>query len=466
MKKLRKLKATSSLLTLFLVFVALIALIEKGPPPVVYLNSEASAVNPGPLGLFNLVKELESRYKVNTLFSLNRTAVPKSDVCVYVIVSPSRPYTASEAITIYDIVSSSCRRFSLLVADEFNTSNKVLEVFGFSVRIPGEVVLDSQGSPYPLATLYVGDKGFFVRLDIASRVEGGVVAGRTLEGVAIAAYEKRGENTTYVIGDGSIFLNQALAASNSVYKEFALTLFDYLCNGNSGCQIIIDDTHRQGEEPAFQNLWRALMGFVADPVGSIITMMTVIARLIHPSTWFPPLVTAFNSLTAALVGNSMVYPLLLAILMFLAYRIISARIPAIRDEPLPEQEERELFITGDIRRAVIAGKIKFSKNDFVKLYEVVSEVLKNIKGVGLDDSRTVDVLASVIGAERASRFVNDMNRLYLKASGKKILPIVLSWNRATKKKIDECEEVLKALGTSLAVEKGVEYVLARGVMHV
>ena len=470
---MKKLRLISSALTAALILVALIALLEKGPPQI-YLFSEASTTNPGSLGTMYLTMLLREKYSVSAIFNLNNSFIQYSEVCVYVIISPSKAYSYEEGRYIADMLSKSCRRYSLLVADERTTSNSVLAAVGSSIRVVGDIVYDERGGFYPRALIFAGNKSFDLVLDIASRVEGGTPAGYTYRVTdatvlatanVIAAYERLGENIVYVIGDGSIFLNQVVTSNITTYREFVLSLFDYLCFYNSKCFIVFDDSHRLGED-IFKLSKNDIVRYASlSPFYLVYLVSMIIARLLHPSTWFPPLVEILNRLASSVLASTPYQPLVLLILVLVVYVVVSKRFPREPDARLAEQVEREYFVTAEIRHAVLGGKVKLTKRDFVNLYTIVDSVLRDTRGVGLGDPRAAEVLRNVLG-NAAAKFVRDMNRLYLKALGKSFLPIVISWNRVTRKKIYECEEVLKALGTTLLAEKGVEYVLARGVISV
>lgn len=466
----RRLRLVAKLTVLAMALVMIVALLEKGPPPA-YVYPEASPANPGPLGTLYLLKLLRSSYRVSPIFTLDNLNIPKNDVCVYAVISPLLPYMKKEAETIVNTLRSSCNRFSLLIADEYTTSNSILEAANSSIRILGEIVGGARVSGnrglYPEAILKIGDRSYIVMLDIASRVVGGVVAGYTVDsGIAVAAYEDIGNGgIIYAIGDGSIFLNQVVNSNKSAYRDFVIDLFDYLCLGNNGCYIVLDGSHHGGRDVLSLGI-AELFRSATSPLDLLHVLLMYIARILHPSFWFPPLVNVVNVFSHQLVTIAVTYPIVLLFIILIIYTLLSRKIPRIQDVRLLEQMEQEYFVTADIRNAIIGGKIKLGKDDFIKLYNMVDAVLKSIMGIGLGDQKAVDILKGVLGDREAIKFVKDMNKLYLKALGKKRLPIVFSWGRIVEKRLRVCENMLKALGVSLEAEKGVEYVLMRGVVNV
>lgn len=466
MARKRKLKLAGTATLLITVFIALIALIEKGAPYIPIL-SDASFYNLGPLGASELYLLLRSRYSVYIVTNISdvRLVIPGSSVCVYAIISPSVGYTEKEAQVIVEILRNSCGKFSVLIADEYRTSNSVLSVLNSSIRITGSIVLNSMGLPYPRATISVGDRIYTLTLDIASSLsieQGGAsaeVAGFTEEGFVIAAYEYTNRSLVYVIGDSSIFLNQVLTSNATVYRDFVLDLFDYLCYSRGDCVVVLDDSHHVETERSRRYAYQS-------PLYILQLAVNTIARVLHPSFWLPPLVEMLNRVASSILISPL-RPLVLMVLILVAYIATSGRFTRVQDRRLSEQAEREFFTgaTAGIRGSVLGGRVKLGRQDFINLYSIVDSILRSVVSVGLGDPRAIEALRGFVGP-RSDRFFNDMNRLYAKATGRKFLPLVFSWDRAVRKMIRECEGVLNALGTTLMAEKGVEYVLARGLVSV
>jgi hypothetical protein len=125
---------------------------------------------------------------------------------VILIVSPETPYT-NEDLESISYLRSSCKKFSLLVADEGVESNKVLEGIGSSLRISGAIL-----QPYSLIANLSTPWGWSGRvlLDKASAVNPLQTSGNLepigfveVLGTPIAYYENIGGVEVVVVGDGS-----------------------------------------------------------------------------------------------------------------------------------------------------------------------------------------------------------------------------------------------------------------------
>jgi len=472
----RKLKLVTRGVAVVLILIAIVALMEKGPPPL-YVFSGASPANPGSLGTYTLLLSIRDRYPETTaVFILNDLRFPAgTDRCLYIVISPEKPYTADEARHIANALRT-CRRPAVLVADEATTSNSILEALGVSARVVGRVVLDSvTGLPYPNATFTISGREFRVALDIASAVEGGssivgIVDKGLLYGSAgppapipVAVEESRGNLTVMVIGDGSLFLNQVMESpQGAVYKELAMAIVDRLCGGDPRCYVVFDGSHYTGvpAQKMLSEMGRVLASITPFDVLWLIPML--IAEVLHPATWMPLLVDALNRGTKELMGMPSGPTILMLLSLAAGYYVVRKLYPRVPDSKLPEQVEREEFATGDVRSAILSGRYRLTKQDFARLYEIVDSVLRSVEGYGLADPRARGLISKLLGRERGARYAESMVRLYERAVGKRrFLPIVLSWHRTTLRMLRESEELLRALGSSLEAEKGVEYVLMR-----
>ncbi|PUA33685.1 MAG: hypothetical protein B7O98_04535 [Zestosphaera tikiterensis] len=476
---MKKLKLVSSWVVIGLVVLALIALLEKGPP-IAYVFSGASPASPMSFGTYEFYLLVRERHQATAVFRLDDLKLPSNSRCVYVLISPDIPYTLEEGRHVAKALSQ-CVSYAALIADEWGTSNNVLIALNTSVRVVGDLVLDALRTPYPQAQMRVigrYENTYEITLDIASEVSGGTPSGFVVNGyvvtggnappikrdvIYVAAYESVKDNPVYVIGDGSIFLNQVLTSKEGGrYREFALSVVEGLCGGQPNCYVVFDGSHHSGVK-ASDLLARPqlISNYVKNPQDLFYVITPMISLILHPTFWLPPLASWLNRFTGFIFGNELFYSSALLFAVVLTYYLVKGRFPSTSDFRLPEQSEVELFATSDIRNAVLAGRVKLGKEDFIKLYDMVNSVLVGVAGVELSDEKALQLLSKAVGAEASLKYFKEMNKLYVKVKKRKLLPIVLSWDRRVRKLITQSEEVLKALGTSLQSERGVEYVFLR-----
>ena len=472
---MRKLSLVSVAVTAMLIFIAIIALMEKGPP-YPYMFRGASPANVGILGTYGFLQQLKQRYPATiAVFSIENLHIPKNvDHCLYISISPELEYSANDVRKIVAELLK-CRRPALLIADETTISNTLIKAVGSSIRILGYIVLDPDDyRPYPRALFVIDNVRANLTLDIASAVQGGdKVLGMVLKAllytprgiveavnVSIAVYEEVERVRIVVLGDGSIFLNQVLSSSvGREYLRILITLVDTLCENDRNCFIVVDGSRYRGI-----SVVEVLRNpYAIDPHELVLASLLLIATLLHPSTWFPPLVRALNSIVNQILMVREAATILTLLLIAISYRFARVGLYHERDTKLREQQEIEVFFTADIRNAIIRGRYRLDENDFLRLYEIVDTVLKSVTGYGLEDPQLVDVLSRSVDRSRVVQYVDRMNRLRRKVVDRRFLPIVISWHRTTLKMVRESEYILRAVGTSLEAEKGVEYVIMRGI---
>ncbi|MET1128854.1 MAG: hypothetical protein ABWW70_06010 [Thermoproteota archaeon] len=474
----RRLRLVGSGTVALLALIGLLALVEKGPPPI-QVYSGASPLNVGSLGTYDFFVQVRERYPATVVFRPADIRVPSGvSKCLYVVVSPERPYTEEEAAAVVEALRA-CSAPALLVADESTTSNTLLAAVGSSARVEGSLLLDiGTGQPYPEARFSVGGESLTVTLDIASPVRGGsevvgyVQAAAVLERggtlrpasrVPVAVRDAAGNFTVIVVGDGSIFLNQvARSARGEDYRRLAALLVDTLCGRDPSCYVMFDGWHYSGM-PVSEALRRpaALLSSLS-PEDVLWLIPLLVAWAIHPATWLPPALELLNRATAAALSLPEGFAAVALASLAAGYYALRRLVPRQRDSRLQEQVEREELATADVREAILSRRYRLTSSDFVRLYEMVDGALRAVVGYGLDDDRIWELAEKLLGRKRGARYVERMRKLHEKATGRRrLLPIVLSWHRAATSLIRESEELLRQLGTSLEEEKGVEYILMR-----
>ncbi len=461
------------------IFIIFIALLEY-PPRTPVVTSGASPANTGWDGTSNLMSMLKSRgyrvYAVTDWCSVADSLSSLNSPVIAVFISPEEPYSSGEVQCVSKVLSWSMLKYgsaSLLVADEGPYTDPILKALNVSTLIHYGVTLKSiKGDPYPLALLKVpsgpGAGTYKLYLDYAAKLsvsDGAAVAGRTLKGDPVAAYEVRGGFKAYVISDGSIFINEVLGLSSAQYNYsgFASALLAWL--GSPDRYVILMESGKY--TPPVDELPN-LITRALESVGA--GSLSAVATLLHPMIWFPLLHTlilmADNELRALLATSVFVRLASLALgtlaTIFLIRMAVSfGKIET--DKALPQVSEVRVIVDTPVRRGVISKKLKLGKEDLVALYELVDSVLKKTIGKGLEEPEIVRVLSSITGIDprKIEKYVHDMNALYNKATRGGLRPLILSWNRKVKSLIRESDEILSKLGAALTKGEGVEKVLRK-----
>jgi len=480
----------STALIALLIAVGLLALVEKGPAaPGIPIG--ASPLNPMALGTSHLVDLAARNYSTLVAYSFRELGNVDGGLCVYFTISPELPYTVKEAKTVISILRERCSKLKVFVADESTYSNPLLQVLNSSIRIDGNriyiaiatgvkevssglaLIALNLSSPYPPAEIIVRDIHRLV-LDKASSVSGGIPTGqaytysdrgilclvnssgdvyRCASTFDIASKEVVNGVNVFVIGDGSILLNQVLASNKSEYLAFARDLLSYLCEDSPHCTIIFDAMHYPSISPRdiLSNPSYSIQKLVRDPTTLLYTTISILAVLLHPSLWLPPLILGLSSLLTVLV-TGFVSAIIIFIFTLVIYRILMSGARTSRDYRLPEQVEEEIGVFAELRKTIASGKAKLSKQDFVALCQTLDTLLKFYSGSGLWSEYALNVLAELIGDEKkAYRELQWVLKMYGKAIGRGRLSLFVSWGRAVKRLMGLVEEVGERISERLGV---------------
>ncbi len=491
--------------TLVLVLASLITVVEVGPPRI-GIRVGASPLNTGRFGTSRVLEILREEFS-NVKVVLEWETVNKSiSTCrnvLIVIISPEEQYITNDLDSI-ESISKRCGATYLLIADETGHSNSVIERLGFKSRINGNLItqfslmmVETHNYPnfsvsyfvkaffsYPSGyadELYL-DKASYVQvvlentsvsvlgilsnitgiLYIVTETETNLTKTRLLTpGTPVAILETHDTSKILVISDGSIFTNQVL--SDDVwgwrYERLLRESLNLLVGGSEDVLVLVDSSKYTYVDPL--NMTPQQLNYV-DPLTYVLYL---VARLIHPSSWFPQVMIFINNLISELFLALGFPALLMLIFIFITFLVgaLLGNIPAqVKDQAIKEVKSIDYFTTATLRDQIIKGKVSLSKRDFIELYEVVNEIFRNSLGIPLSDDRVVSILvARGVNAMRARKFWSSMNKTYLKARKKFSFPPVLMWGRKVRKSVEDCEEILNVLGTSLLKDLGIEYLLMR-----
>lgn len=471
-----------------LVFIAILALLQT-PPRYLTLPAGASPLNPGWDGSSELIRLMEEK-GVNVFIVHNWSEVP-ADILdgvnvLFVFISPETPFTHKEngeiGYLIAEAVRRGARNISFLIADEGTQLEQTIMAELFCARVNG-ADLDPL-NPYPFVFVRVPGGGTYgIVLDHASFLD---VLGEEPKTAQVWNYvcqptgyygdkvvslyntfvmNLSGQPVRFramIFSDGSIFINQVLRLEDiPEYRELAGDVLDYLAG--EGWVALVDAAHYKPLTPE-----EAVQRAGLQP-GTIFGDAAQAALTLHPSIWLPVLLSYYYGLEAEVIdlisGSFVVYAIFVAGLAMMFGSVlgkvssIGRRAP---DRPAPPPEERLIAVDTYLRRAV-KERLRLGKEDVVALYIVMRDVVRNIFGVDISDPKAPDVIAASTGVPRdvAAKVIGDIVRHHRKAAGMGFRPIVLSWNRRARKLIMEAETLLNAMGTGLAREEGVEYLIRK-----
>ncbi|MET1128796.1 MAG: hypothetical protein ABWW70_05720 [Thermoproteota archaeon] len=443
-------KLVGGWLLALLALTAIVAVLEKGPPST-RIALGPSPLNMGNLGLYDAYKALRERY--NTILVLNwtkvKTQLGRCYTAVLIFVSPEVGFSGHELEEIQRLARI-CRHLGVLIADETTTSNDILSALGFDSRVAGRILRDPEkGIPYieAVLTLPNSTETYTLWLDIASEVQPGADA--EVIGVAaghpVAVVEEREGAKALVIGDGSLFLNQVVrSVLGEDAKEFLLSAVEYLCAGGSACTVLIDSSKYVTVDPLDEKLPSTVKRAIElEMANNTYVQSVVLARILHPSTWLPPLLSAasaiISSISSALPTLSLVL-IASPLALWLAFRRIEPRYEA--DKPL------DALIYGRIPWPGLdrAPHRRLTRDDIISIYETTSAIFRMKLGMELSDPGLPDRLAELgVNRELAQRLTSRLNKAYRSAvRGAK--PLASSWDKMARSVAKDALWLLKAAG--------------------
>jgi hypothetical protein len=465
--KPKKISMVNKRIMLTLLLIGFIAMIEYGPPAIPLVEGP-SPFNSGALGTSKFVQLLVSEgYNVIPVTNWNKMSnllnIQQCNEVLIIIISPELSYNNSELLSIKNIMNS-CNNVSFIIADEGSYGNQILSMLNSGTRIiASKRILESTGDPYPYAELKTpSNHMYYLRLDKAAplQVNDGEIMG-IAENLPVASYQIINKSRIYVIGDGSIFLNQVLNLPENVslpYKNFALQLVSDLTNKQS--IILVEASKYISTSNPQQLILSSGLNILNNPE----LFLLLLSRILHPRFWAPSLFNIINSYIKNLISSPLTRILIALLLVFFSYWFISRYIgKSVHDLKLEDTSEVDVIVDTQIRRTLLGKKIKVSKNDFIALYEVMDQVIMKTVGVGISEPDAIRMLITHgIEEKMAKKYVNDMNKLYMKITKRKFRPIVISWNKKITEMIKLSEKVLNTFGSTLIGEKGIEYKIRYG----
>jgi len=310
---------------------------------------------------------------------------------------------------------------------------------------------------------YVGPRSVLVQQLIRQNISGAqsapyVVSQAYIPVAAIQRLTVNGRRVeVFVIGDGSVFLNQVLRSGIRSYRDFVFNLTGYLCGWSTDCTVIFDASRYPGADVASMSLeYAARFSVYQDPITIVLSQ---ILKFVHPSTWLPPALRTLRDFFSGLSSAPLLAVAFVLGLTMVVYRYLSLQYPQLEaDTRLREQEEVEIYLFSSLREAVLGGRIKLTKEDAAVLYRVVNDVLMSVAGVQLCSDESLRIISEALGSPKAAkRYRDSLCGLYQKISRGRRWPPTLFLVYRLRKLLAQSEAVLQRLGYTLMKERGVEY---------
>lgn len=439
-----RIKLVPGIIIISLLLIGLVGAMERGPLKIpLFLG--ANPVNNGPLGLSELYKILRENRTVILVTDWTKIEVECGDMLIF-IVSPEMEYTIEELIAISRLAG--CPYSRILVADETGHSNAVLEALNISIRI-GALSMSSAfayfNAPWGEYILLLDKPAYLIGGWAATPIASEISAGSPQR---MYAYM---EGRAVVIGDGSIFLNQVLRNERR-YVNFTRSLIDYMCKG---CTVLLEASKTEAIDA------RSVIGGASaeeialiDPVNLVVSL---VAEILHPSTWLPPLVKIVNSIVAELLRINYLRELILLFAILLVVVLNPMRERIIADRPIEDVKEVDWYGYAGFSERLLSKGAELRKEDFISLYNMINLAISSSTGLALNSKDLAPVLASRgIDKAKAEDFVKYMNKYYMKATGRSWWPPIVLWGRVTRRAIAMSEEILNKLGYSIMEVRGFE----------
>ena len=252
-----------------------------------------------------------------------------------------------------------------------------------------------------------------------------------------------------ILSDSFIFTNQALLLKdmNNTYINIIKNILSHVNNG----RIIIDNTHYYSSitkigipfHPAM------IMYFLAEGLHRFDTVLTYLVLN--------------NQLIAFIISTGIILIMVIILQYALGFKALKSISPTSIDEVAFLAETR-------IRRSLLRkekGIIK-PKETIADLWKLLNYVFYKVIGSSIEeiysDHELLEKTSRILGIENEElrSLLRWLYGIYLKAVGRRKLPIVLSWGRTLSKYINRVEHILELMGYSItrrAGYRGIEEIL-------
>lgn len=286
-----------------------------------------------------------------------------------------------------------------------------------------------------------GSERYYSMLDLMKTIRVGVL--ETIDKINIL-----------VIGDGSLFLNQVLRSDlRSNYMDLYIDLLNKLCDKDPNCLVIFDGSRYNKLDPYEIISNPRYISLV--PMAQIIAMF--LAKLLHPATWMPPMVSWIDNLINELINMSVLRPLIILLIGLVSSLIWLRREISIKDYSFREIRYVDILNFRELVENIRRGRIKFDEKDFMTLYNYMNEIFIHYLGVSLEDPVLPKVLSDYnVDPNFVSRYQKYMNKYKNKIVKKKIVDriIPVAWGRVVRKAARDSLNILETIGSYVKKDFG------------
>jgi hypothetical protein len=193
-------------------------------------------------------------------------------------------------------------------------------------------------------------------------------------------------------------------------------------------------------------------------------VLSLIAKLVHPSTWLPPLLNIVNHSIRSFMELNPYFKGLIIVVGAIIVMLVVPRERRVKDSMLEDVAEIDWYGFGEFRRHLVSHGAKLTKQDFITLYDMVNTILRSTTGSTLEDPQLPSVLEAIgVSRGEAEAFRGFMVKYYRRATGKTLWPPLVMWGRITRKAIMMCEKILEPLGASITRPSKLELIAERGL---
>ncbi|MEM4965249.1 MAG: hypothetical protein QXS45_00510 [Sulfolobales archaeon] len=253
-----------------------------------------------------------------------------------------------------------------------------------------------------------------------------------------------------VVSDGSIFLNQVFRSDyRDLYLNLSLDLIRYLCENDERCVILFDSSKYLGLEPLEAIKDPSLVRLV--PLYQLIAFF--LARILHPATWLPPVISWFNNFILDLLRTFFVRPMLILLLVLIFSIPWLRREEMYRDKPFREVDYKDILQFSELVERIKRGRHRFGRDDFIELYNFINNLMKSYVNMDLLDPVLPSHISSRFGIdqERVRMYQEFMNKYYRIATRKGLGSFLKPfwWSRIVKKAALESYKLIKDMGEGL-----------------
>lgn len=356
---------------------------------------------------------------------------------------------------------------SLAVFDENTTSNPVLSPFG--VVVDGRALFDANPNApqYPLATVNgPEDNTIVVRLNWASVIRFTNRSGFHVRitsfawGLGVLDYNDNGrldelelqEYNRYIVGvmidlnNGSrimVFTDSFPVLNVALTRNYTLSgpMIEYI-------ERLADEKNKRVIIPNF--VYRKNVFSITVPFHVSILYI-----------FFASYMNSLDKIIDSYISTNIMLRSILTLLLIVGIGLILRsllRITNYKEYEATPVDEVVFFAETPITESLLKGRSPpGTEKQYIQAYwRILSSAYEKILGIKLNDvldkPDEIAKLASTIGmdSEELMRRLKWLSRIYLKASGKKVLlPIVISWKRTLKKYVEQTDLLLNRIGYTL-----------------